>query len=221
MEVCIDHIAELYLFEYYENPKEYTLAPMDRLLERKKKAEEEMKRGGYVAALQNYEKALVLNPADTEIRLAMLHCCYHLGRMEELHEKTLQLYPYVCTRQELAAYYRWLGCWYLESYQPELSACVNRYSLLFAPSEQAEHDIRYLETAMKRKLAEDSVAELQKKLREADIPLHASDVTMALLVKAGEEAEGRSLWQQALDCYRMVYDLTQDEEIAQRIRRLS
>ena len=81
MEVCIDHIAELYLFEYYENPKEYTLAPMDRLLERKKKAEEEMKRGGYVAALQNYEKALVLNPADTEIRLAMLRCCYHLGRM--------------------------------------------------------------------------------------------------------------------------------------------
>ena len=151
----------------------------------------------------------------------MLRCCYHLGRMEELHEKTLQLYPYVCTRQELAAYYRWLGCWYLESYQPELSACVNRYSLLFAPSEQAEHDIRYLETALKRKLAEDSVAELQKKLREADIPLHASDVTMALLVKAGEEAEGRSLWQQALDCYRMVYDLTQDEEIAQRIRRLS
>ena len=74
---------------------------------------------------------------------------------------------------------------------------------------------------MKRKLAEDSVAELQKKLWEADIPLHASDVTMALLVKAGEEAEGRSLWQQALDCYRMVYDLTQDEEIAQRIRRLS
>ena len=136
MEVCIDHIAELYLFEYYENPKEYSLAPMDRLLERKKKAEEEMKRGGYVAALQNYEKALELDPADTEIRLAMLRCCYHLGRMEELHEKTLQLYPYVCTRQELAAYYRWLGCWYLESYQPELSACVNRYSLLFAPSDR-------------------------------------------------------------------------------------
>ena len=43
----------------------------------------------------------------------------------------------------------------------------------------------------------------------------------ANLVKAGEEAEDRSLWQQALDCYRMVYDLTQDEEIAQKIRRLS
>lgn len=221
MDVCIYHIAEIFLFEYYENPSDYTVIPKERLEELRKKAGEEMKRGGYVAALQNYDKAQELNPADAEVRLSRIRCCYHLGRLEEMHEETLRLYPYACTRQELAAYYRWLGCWYLEKYQPELSECVYRYSTLFAPSEQAEEEIRYLEKALGKKMPAYPLAEMQDKLREAGIPLHASDVTMALLVKAGEEAETRRLWQQALDCYRMVFDLTQDEEIGRRIRRLS
>lgn len=220
MDVCIYHIAEIFLFEYYENPSDYTVIPKNRLEELKEKAEEEMKRGGYVAALQNYDKVQELNPADAEVRLSRIRCCYHLGQLEEMHEETLRLYPYACTRQELAAYYRWLGCWYLEKYQPEISECVYRYSTLFVPSEQAEEEICYLEKALGKKMPAYSLAEIQEKLRKAGIPLQASNVTMALLVKAGEEAETRKLWQQALDCYRMVFDLTQDEEIGRRIRRL-
>lgn len=219
--VCIGHIAELFLFEYYENPGEYEAGDPDVFRGLKEKAEEEEKRGGYPAALQNYEKALALNPADVSLRFGILRCDYHLHRLDEMHEETLRLYPYLCTRQELAGFYRFLGCWYLETYQPETAECLYRYSLLFAPSGQAEQDIRYLETALKRPMPEYSVAELQERLQKEQIPLRASNVTMALLVKAAEEAEKKQLWQQELDCWRMVYDLTQDEEIGRKIRSLS
>ena len=41
--------------------------------------------------------------------------------------------------------------------------------------------------------------------------------TIALLYKAAEEAADAEDKDQALDCYRMVYDLTADEEIGKRI----
>ena len=220
-KVAIGHIAELFLFEYYENPGEYTNEDPEILRDLKEKGHAEESRGGYVAALQNYDRVQEWNPADTELWFDRIRCSFHLHRLEDVHELTMQLYPYVCTREELAGYYRWLGCWYLETYQPETAECLYRYSTLFAPSEQAEREIRYLEEAQKHPMPAYSVGELQERLSREKIPLHASNVTMALLVKAAEEAERRQLFRQELDCYQMVYDLTQDEEIAAKIRALS
>jgi hypothetical protein len=39
-------------------------------------------------------------------------------------------------------------------------------------------------------------------------------------VKAGEEAEKKGNQLQALDCYSMVYDLTGDDEICEKIEKL-
>ncbi len=46
-------------------------------------------------------------------------------------------------------------------------------------------------------------------------------VTLALLYKAAEEAENAGDKDQALDCYRMVYDLTADEDVGKRISGFS
>lgn len=223
-EVCISHISEIYLFEYYLQPGPYRLIPDDRLKEQMEKGAAEEARGGYAGAVQAYERALELNPVSPEIYLHLIRCLYRMHHLEEMHERTLRMYPFVCTKAELAQYYRWLGCWYLEEYQPELSECVYRYSMLFEKSRQAEEEIRYLETALSAKMPDYSVQEMQNRLRGADIPVHASNVTAALLVKAGEEAEQspENAWrQQALDCYRMAYDLTADPELQDRIRKLS
>lgn len=256
-EVCIYHISELYLYEYYLQPGEYRILPPDRINEFLEKGAEEEKRGGYVAAVQDYEKALALNPVRTETYFHLIRDSYQLKRLDDVHEYVEQVFPYVCTKAELAQYYRWLGCWYLETYQPELSEVVYRYSALVEKSRQAEEEIRYLETALGKKMPDYSVKELQDRMMKENIPVHASNVTAALLVKAGEEAQERAaeaetadsgprgsagqaengqsgsiqaenrhseaaVWrQQALDCYRMAYDLTEDPELEGRIRILS
>ena len=74
-----------------------------------------------------------------------------------------------------------------------------------------------------------AAGELAEKISHAGFPAGPSKITLALVYKAGEEAQseagnlktGKTMRQQALDCYRMVYDLTGDEETGQRIRVLS
>ena len=46
-------------------------------------------------------------------------------------------------------------------------------------------------------------------------------IRVALLYKAAEEAENVGDKNQALDCYRMVYDLTADEDVGKRISGFS
>jgi tetratricopeptide (TPR) repeat protein len=230
-EVCIYHIAEIYLYEYYKRPEEYRIAPKERIDALMEKAAQQEKTGGIIGAQQNYEKALQLNPVSTEIYWKLIDIDFRLNKLEDLHARTEEVYPYLCTRAEMAHYYRWLGYYYLETYKPELSEALYRYSTLFSKNEQAEHEITYLEAALGKKMPAYSQKELQDKLSEAKIPVGPSSVTLALLVKAGEEAQQKSgaaedettainMRQQALDCYRMVFDLTLDPEIGERIRRL-
>lgn len=217
MQVCIHHIGELFLFEYYKKPGEYTNIAEDMVTPLLNRAEEEEKRGGLIGALQNYEKALELDPVSTFIYFKMISCCYRLNRLQEIHDDTVEVYPYLATRAEMAQYYRWLGYYYLESYQPHLSAALYRYSTYFEKSRQAENEISFLETAMNKKMPAYTLEQLQNCLQDAGIPLQASNVTLALLVKAGEEAERAGNLTQALDCYSMVYDTSHDRELGQRI----
>ena len=220
MQVCIHHIGELFLFEYYKKPGEYVNIQEDVITPLLSRAEEEEKRGGLIGALQNYEKALELNPVSTFIYFKMISCCYRLSRLQEIHDDTAEVYPYLATRAEMAQFYRWLGYYYLESYQPKLSAALYRYSTYFEKSRQAENEIRFLETAMNKKMPAYTTRQLQSILQDAKIPLQASNVTLALLVRAGEEAESAGNLTQALDCYSMVYDTSHDAELGRRIIRI-
>ncbi len=193
------------------------------------------KRGGLMGALQSYEKALAFNPVSTQIYFRLISVHFRLGQLEELFSRTKEVYPYLSTKAEMAQYYRWLGYYYLEKYQPELSAALYRYSTLFSKSAQAEEEIRYLEAAMDRKLADDSERELQEKLQKAGIPVTASNVTLALLYRAGQEALQHAKdaaredetaiakqWrQQAIDCFSMIYDLTEDAQIKEEMEELT
>lgn len=218
--VSIHHIAELYLFEYYERPGQYEIAEEDLVAPLFERALSQEKTGGYVGALQNWEKAKDLNPARCDIRLHLLSCAYHLKDLDRVAEETKAMYPYVCTRSELASYYRWRGLWCLEKYQPALSRTLYRYSTYFQESAEAENEIRFLDTAMRRTGKEPTREEVLRQIQEAEIPPTAASVTMALLVRASEEAEKSGNDSQALDCLRMVYDLSGDAGIAAKIREI-
>ena len=106
-KVCIYHIAEQFLYEYYEQPGEYVLSEKDEVSPLLKKAEDEEKRGGIVAAAQYYEQAEEWNPAGTAVRFHLIDCYFRLNRKEDVLAETKAVYPYCCTRAEMAQYYRW------------------------------------------------------------------------------------------------------------------
>ena len=220
--VSLNHISEAFLYEYYvAKGREFTYPEQDEAKPHKDKARELMADGDVKGAQQEWIKAYFENPVDMESILYIISCCKQLGDVDGEYSYTTESYNYCCTRAEMAAYYRNLGWYYLEKYDPDLASACYMYSQLFDETKQAEEEMKFLEKALNKKIDKKTLEELHDILKKNDIPTQANPVTLALLYKAGGEAEAAGEYGQALDCYSMVYDLTQDEEVAERIEKLT
>ena len=222
LKLCLRHISEVFLYEYYcLGDDEYELTDVDTLTPHKERAKELMLSGNYSKSQKEWLDAHFENPVDMESILGIILCCKQLGDTEGEYSYTTESYNYCCTRAELAAYYRNLGWYYLEKYNPELSAACYLYSKYFEESQQADAELEFLEKAIGKKVSAKDLSQIQNILKENNIPTEANPVTLTLLYKAAEEAQEVGDKSQALDCYRMVYDLTEDEEVGKRISGLS
>ncbi len=222
IRVSLNHISEVFLYEYYvADGREFEISETDEALEHKEKARELMADGDVKGSEQEWIKAYFENPVDMESILFIISCCKQLGDIEGEYSYATESYNYCCTRAEMAAFYRNIGWYYLEKYEPDVAGACYMYSQLFDETKQASEELSFLEKALDKKIEKKSVAELQKILKGKDIPTEANPITLALLYKAAGEAEAEGEYGQALDCYSMVFDLTQDKEVSEKIRQLT
>ena len=220
-KICLRHIAEVYLYEYFcLNGDEYEISDEDTLTPHKIKAKELMLAGEYEKARQELFAVRFDNPVDIEALLSLILCCKQLGDVEDEYSYTIESYNYCCTRAELAAYYRNLGWYYLEKYMPEVAIACYKYSRYFEESQQADSELEFLGKAVGKDSIDMNLEQIHKVLLENNIPTEGNPITLALLYKAAEEAIETGNRQQALDCYRMVYDLTEDEEVGRIINSM-
>ena len=203
------------------NPDEYEISKDDLARPHLDKAGALLSEQKNNEALQEYLAANMENPVSFEAVSGIIICCKRLGDIEGEYKYTQEMYKLCCTRAELATYYRNLGWYYLEKYKPDLSAALYRYSTFFQEGQAAEEEIKYLESALNKPMGKESPEQIQKMLEDNEIPTGPSNITLALLIKAGEEAEQNGNYMQARDCYMMVYDLTEDEEVGLKINRIS
>ncbi|MCR5716373.1 MAG: hypothetical protein K6G23_05980, partial [Lachnospiraceae bacterium] len=209
--VYLNHIAEIYLYEYYiAGDQPYEVASGDRLYAHLRQGRVWMLEKDYQKALEELLSAFDLNPVCMEAISGIITCHKQLRHLQEAFEYTGKMYQYCCTRSELAAYYRNLGWYYLEIYEPDVAVACYQYSNLFEQSQQSETEIRFLEAALKKTYEKMEIEQLQRILSENEIPLKANSVTLALVYQAGKEAYEIGNRVQAHDCFCMVYDLTQD-----------
>ena len=221
IKVCLRHISEVFLYEYYcLGDDEYEISSEDTLTPCKARAKELLLAGDYAKAQQEWISAHLENPVDMEAILGIILCCKQLGDTQGEYAYTTESYNYCCTRAELAAYYRNLGWYYLEKYKPEVSAACYLYSKCFEDSQQADAELEFLEKAIGKKVSKKNLEQIQQILKDNDIPTEANPITLALLYKAAQEADEAGDRKQALDCYRMVYDLTADEEVGRIITEM-
>lgn len=219
--VCLRHISEVFLYEYYcLGDDEYEISAEDTLTPHKNRAKELLLAGDYAKAQQEWISAHLENPVDMESILGIILCCKQLGDAEGEYSYTTESYNYCCTGAELAAFYRNLGWYYLEKYKPEVAAACYLYSKYFEDSRQADAELEFLEKAVGKKVSDKNLDQIQQLLKDNDIPTEGNSVTLALLYKAAQEAFEAGDTQQALDCYRMVYNLTADEEVGKIISKM-
>lgn len=214
------HISEAYYYEYFFGGGDYEEAPLDmsgiwRLfgshLDRQGQTED---------AKKAFERVLQWNPADSESLLALAEIYRKSEDLEMYRELTDEFYDFCNTRALLARYYRNLGYYYLEVYQPELAEALYLYSELYFPTEHARRELAFLGEALKRETPAYTKEQLCGKLSEYEIPLEASRETLALTLQAAKDCEASGRYREAGECYRMIYDLTEDPEIEEILKHL-
>jgi len=213
------HIAEIYLYEYYFG-NEYEISNEDKTVNYMQRAKEYIDEGNFDKALEQCINANIENPVDVFIIDRLIYCLKMIGDKESVLKYTKDSHKFRATRLELANYYRHLGWYYLENYNPDLSIALYKYSKMYYESKDADREINFLEEALKKDYSKITTEQVKTKLIENNIPLDADSVTLALLLKASEEATSLGMIDQAKDCLYMIYDLTNDSEIANRINNL-
>ncbi len=216
-----NHIMELYLYQYYKRDYDFGLSeePMNLWymdLGNKFEKKENMEK-----AYEAYKKAIEWNPVDLDARFAKIELEKKFKRLEEVLKQTLELYSYLCSRATMARFYRNLGFYYTEKYQPQTANYLYEYSNLFFQTKNADSELEYIRKAMQKNNPQPNVYELQAKISELKIPVAAPSQTLGLLYEIGKSEEQKGNLQQAMDCYLLVYDLTQDEEIMERVKGIS
>jgi tetratricopeptide (TPR) repeat protein len=163
------------------------------------------------------ERALQWNPVDCESLLALIEIYKKMGDLEKCWELTDETYDLSNTRALLARYYRNLGYYYLENYQPDLAEALYLYSERYYPTESARRELAFLSEALKRATPVYTDEQLIGILEEHDIPREASDEMLALTMRAAEDCRKNKRYREAGECYRMVYDLTGDPEAGEKL----
>ena len=203
--IAFNHVVECYYYGYEQKNWDFACAKtsLNRML--RELAELYQKSGDWELAEQAGQKAILWNPVDPESYFT----CADLYRDQENLPGYLQMtqkaYRYCNSRPLLARYYRKLGCYYLETYQPELSRAVYEYSEIYSPSECARNELQYLAAAMNWEPENRKPDTLRQILRKHQIPTEMDPVIVALTYQAAKTEAEKGHTIAAGECYELFY----------------
>lgn len=219
--LSLNHVLEFYIYNYYFKPvKEVKTADICY--------NEYLRTYGFILAhLERYEEAekvhkeaIKWNPVDLDSILGLAEVYKRSGNLEEYLKITKQAYRFCCTRATMARYYRNLGFYFVEKYKPDVARALYVYSNIYFQTENADNELKYLEEALKDKTPDYDVKTLQKILTDNEIELGPDSDTVGIIYRVGQILLDEGDKKSAIDCFSIVYDITQDEECEKMLKQL-
>lgn len=219
--LSLNHVLEFYIYSYYFKPVKEVQAADIRYNEYFRTY------GVILAHLERYEEAekaqkeaIKWNPVDLDSILALAEVYKHQEKLEEYLKVTKQAYRFCCTRATMARYYRNLGFYYTEKYKPDIARALYVYSNIYFQTDNADSELKYLEEALQNKTPDYDVQTLQKILNENEIQPGPDSDTIGIVYRVGQILMNEGNQKAAADCFSIVYDITQDEECEQILKKL-
>lgn len=209
-----NHILETYYYAYFMKDvsqleyAEYAINSYYRTL-----GFCQMHAGKHIDSIKSYEKALRWNPVDLDTYLQLAELYKKVNNLDSLRKVTFESYNLLCSRATMARFYRNLGFYYLEKYEPELAAILYKYSNIYYETEFATKELEFIAKAMQQEIPEYSLKYMQDKLVEKNIPVGPNPDTIGITYRVGQIELEAGNTKEAKECFMMVYDLTQDEEV--------
>ncbi len=143
----------------------------------------------FTKARDYLEKGLYYNPMSTEIRFEKAESYKMQQDLENMLEATKEIYDYLLNPNDLARYYRLLGYYYIERNQLELAYSLYAFSIYYANSEVAHHEIEYIKKQLGQPNYKLSTKDILANLEKEKITIGISLEKIAKLRKLSLEKE--------------------------------
>ena len=162
------------------------------------------------------KKALKINPVSSRVIL-------ELSEIYKMHTYTLNKYvmhvtdalKYAYYPNDLARCYRQLGYYYIEENQLETALALYKYSMEYDLSPLAYREIIYIQS--KDKTLDLSLDECIEIIKNKNIQIGPNPLIIETLTSLSQEYEANRLYNQAIYFYKLLYTLTKDEKILEKI----
>ncbi len=223
---CFNHIIESYYYSYFhkdDSELNYAMHNVNdyyRLL-------------GFVYmhlerlddAVMAYNKSLVYNPVDLDTYFQLGELYKKQSNLRALKKASFELYNYCCSRATIAHFYRNLGFYYLETKRPKEAMALYIYSNIFYETKQAVSELEFLKASLTltdeyEAALRNDIKALQKILTDLEIPTGPNPDTIGITYRVGQLERDAFRYENAYDCFSMVYDLTLDEEVKSELVKL-
>ena len=133
---------------------------------------------------------------------------------------TKEAYRLCCTRATMARYYRNMGFYYLSAYKPEVARACYIYSNIYYKTDNADAELSYIEQALNQETPKLSVKEMQKMFDDEGIEPGPSSDTIGVIYRVGQIMMESQDYRLAKDCFSIVYDITQEEQLEKLLEEL-
>lgn len=182
-----NHNLEIHLYKHYINEDDDFRTTIHKLhVIYRCIAHHYIDKDDRVKAVEAFENSRRWNPFDIDTIFEMAKLFRNIQDLKQYKYLVDYCYPYCSTNSELARFYRYLGYYYVETYQPDIAEALYHYSNLYYKSEMADHEILFIRKAMGKWEEYYDIRKIIELLQEIDIPLSVNSNTLTLLHEVAE-----------------------------------
>ncbi|MFC2173233.1 tetratricopeptide repeat protein [Acidobacteriota bacterium] len=178
-------------------------------------------REDYDGAMDMLDRGLARNPLDTRLLFEKSEI-YKLREDWDAFVDTIDLCrEYAYRAHDVARVYRGLGYMFIEQEDWDTAICCYLLSLSYGHHPMAQSQLFCIQQKIQKKIDADHYYEhLEEILKRKNIAIGPPDENVAIPYAYGESAEEEEDYELACYFYSIVYDLTGDKEIGQKLETL-
>lgn len=243
--LCTNHIMEYYIYACYFEPEMDVKMPELSIAEYYRTyAELCVKLQKYKRAEDAYKNALCWNPVDLDSYLGLAECYKYLNMITRYLDMTKQAYRFCCTRATMARFYRNMGFYYLSSYNTDMAEACYTYSNIYYHTDNADSELEYIKNALaaaknnenkdsinkdedvitKEEVNENgqkyTIKQMQEMFDKEHVEPGPDSKTIGIIYRVGELMLQDKEYRLAKDCFMIVYDITNEQQLEGLIAEL-
>jgi tetratricopeptide (TPR) repeat protein len=165
------------------------------------------------------QKALKINPIDTDVLFELGEVSKHYKNWKELFQLTKDAHKVSYTKEDLARCYRNFGYYFIEQGKFDDAIAMYYASLFFdrKKAEKAMSELNYIKKITKKQIVQPDEEQRLAVFKKNNIKFGVDENLFNLIYDLGQVLEKKKEYDKAKYCYKVLFGLTGDEKFKELI----